>query len=1012
MIKKILIVDDISANLYMLETLLKGYGFEVISAVNGRDALDKARLNPPDMIITDILMPVMDGYALCRQWKSDDKLKHIPLIFYTGTYMEPKDEKFALSLGADRFIIKPQEPDILMNMLKDVLKGEYPARQVAIMPLGEEMEFFRQYNKILFEKLEKKMSDLEIANHNLRFLEEKYQLLFKHIMDVVLTIDIDLNVSSVSQSVERILGYKPQDFIGRSASGLGRIFTPESFEQAIEDISLILKGEKIAARIYRLIAKDGNIKYVEVSGSPVMRERKITGMISIARDMTGRKLAEDALRETQDLLNEVGGIAKIGGWKMDLINHKATWTQGTYDIVEIAPGEPVPGPDEHVQYYLPEYRPVVAEAMRALIEDGKPLDFEAPLRTARGNLKWCRAMGRTVSRGGKVVEVYGTFQDITSRRQADDKLRQSEEKYRLLLDNAGEAIFVVQEGIMKFVNPATVRISGHPGEALVSKPFTDFIHPEDREMVFEHYAKRIRGEDVPQSYVFRIMAQDGSVKWVEIHAALIVWEGEAATLNFLIDITSRRQAEEALKKNEEIYRLVVDNMADVITVVDHNLRLTYVSPSVFRLRGYTAEEVMRQTIEQVMTPESMKITVRDFEEEMKYHASDAADPGRIRTVELEEYKKDGSTVWLENHLSSFRDNQNKPMGMIILSHDITDRRKAEIALKESENKYRLLADNVDDVIFVLDINLNYTYASPSVKTLTGYEPEEFLNLRFSETVTPASLDMAASTLFRIMEMEKSGIRDIGKPRMFELEMKRKDGSAVWTELKTSFIRDENKLPVGIITVSRDITERKRTDEKLQQTLESLRKAVGTTIQVLVAALEARDPYTAGHQLRVADLARAIATRMGLPQDKIEGIRMAGSIHDIGKLSIPAEILVKPTKLSNNEFSLIKEHSQSGYDMLKDVESPWPLAQIVYQHHERMNGTGYPRKLKGDEILIEARIMAVADVVEAMASHRPYRPGLGIAAALEEIEKNKGILYDNSVAEACLKLFRENSYHLI
>ena len=1012
MIKKILIVDDISANLYMLETLLKGYGFEVISAVNGRDALDKARLNPPDMIITDILMPVMDGYALCRQWKSDDKLKHIPLIFYTGTYMEPKDEKFALSLGADRFIIKPQEPDILMNMLKDVLKGEYPARQVAIMPLGEEMEFFRQYNKILFEKLEKKMSDLEIANHNLRFLEEKYQLLFKHIMDVVLTIDIDLNVSSVSQSVERILGYKPQDFIGRSASGLGRIFTPESFEQAIEDISLILKGEKIAARIYRLIAKDGNIKYVEVSGSPVMRERKITGMISIARDMTGRKLAEDALRETQDLLNEVGGIAKIGGWKMDLINHKATWTQGTYDIVEIAPGEPVPGPDEHVQYYLPEYRPVVAEAMRALIEDGKPLDFEAPLRTARGNLKWCRAMGRTVSRGGKVVEVYGTFQDITSRRQADDKLRQSEEKYRLLLDNAGEAIFVVQEGIMKFVNPATVRISGHPGEALVSKPFTDFIHPEDREMVFEHYAKRIRGEDVPQSYVFRIMAQDGSVKWVEIHAALIVWEGEAATLNFLIDITSRRQAEEALKKNEEIYRLVVDNMADVITVVDHNLRLTYVSPSVFRLRGYTAEEVMRQTIEQVMTPESMKITVRDFEEEMKYHASDAADPGRIRTVELEEYKKDGSTVWLENHLSSFRDNQNKPMGMIILSHDITDRRKAEKALKESENKYRLLADNVDDVIFVLDINLNYTYASPSVKTLTGYEPEEFLNLRFSETVTPASLDMAASTLFRIMEMEKSGIRDIGKPRMFELEMKRKDGSAVWTELKTSFIRDENKLPVGIITVSRDITERKRTDEKLQQTLESLRKAVGTTIQVLVAALEARDPYTAGHQLRVADLARAIATRMGLPQDKIEGIRMAGSIHDIGKLSIPAEILVKPTKLSNNEFSLIKEHSQSGYDMLKDVESPWPLAQIVYQHHERMNGTGYPRKLKGDEILIEARIMAVADVVEAMASHRPYRPGLGIAAALEEIEKNKGILYDNSVAEACLKLFRENSYQLI
>jgi HD-GYP domain-containing protein (c-di-GMP phosphodiesterase class II) len=151
--------------------------------------------------------------------------------------------------------------------------------------------------------------------------------------------------------------------------------------------------------------------------------------------------------------------------------------------------------------------------------------------------------------------------------------------------------------------------------------------------------------------------------------------------------------------------------------------------------------------------------------------------------------------------------------------------------------------------------------------------------------------------------------------------------------------------------------------------------------------------------------------MGLPQDKVEGVRMAGIIHDIGKLSIPAEILSKPTKLKEIEFSLIKQHSRSGYEMLKNVESPWPLAEIVYQHHERINGSGYPRNLKGDEILMESRILAVADVVEAMASHRPYRPTLGIEAALEEIEKNKGILYDNTVADTCLKLFREKGYQL-
>jgi putative nucleotidyltransferase with HDIG domain len=187
--------------------------------------------------------------------------------------------------------------------------------------------------------------------------------------------------------------------------------------------------------------------------------------------------------------------------------------------------------------------------------------------------------------------------------------------------------------------------------------------------------------------------------------------------------------------------------------------------------------------------------------------------------------------------------------------------------------------------------------------------------------------------------------------------------------------------------------------------------VGTTIQVMVSAVEARDPYTSGHQIRSADLARAIAKEMGLPQDKIDGIRMAGSIHDIGKLSIPAEILSKPTKLSDIEFSLIKAHAQRGYEMLRDVESPWPLAQIVYQHHERMDGSGYPRNLKGEEICIEARVLSVADVVEAMASHRPYRPGLGIDAALKEIEKNRGTFYDNTAADACLRLFREKGFKL-
>lgn len=225
------------------------------------------------------------------------------------------------------------------------------------------------------------------------------------------------------------------------------------------------------------------------------------------------------------------------------------------------------------------------------------------------------------------------------------------------------------------------------------------------------------------------------------------------------------------------------------------------------------------------------------------------------------------------------------------------------------------------------------------------------------------------------------------------------------KLRTAELARANEL------LESDIAERKLTEEKLKHTLDSLRKAVSTTVQVLVSAVEARDPYTAGHQMRVADLSRAIANEMGLPPEQIDGIRMIGSIHDIGKLSIPAELLSKPTKLTAIEFALIKEHAQRGYEMLSNVESPWPLAEIVYQHHERMDGSGYPRQLKGDEIMILARILAVADVVESMASHRPYRPALGLDVALEEIEKNSGRFYDTQVVGACGRVFRERGYQL-
>jgi PAS domain S-box-containing protein len=339
------------------------------------------------------------------------------------------------------------------------------------------------------------------------------------------------------------------------------------------------------------------------------------------------------------------------------------------------------------------------------------------------------------------------------------------------------------------------------------------------------------------------------------------------------------------------------------------------------------------------------------------------------------------------------------------------RDQTEVELSESEERYRLITENTADTIAIVDLNLNPTYISPSILKLLGYTVQEAMTKTLNQILTPDSLQKASKIFADQMALESSPTADPARTVLMELEQYCKDGSLIWVELAASFLRDNNFKPTGILTVTRDITERKQAEELQKETLARLRKAIDTTIEVLVSAIESRDPYTAGHQRRSTNLACAIATEMGLTQEKIDGIRMAGSIHDIGKLSIPSEILSKPAKLTNIEFLLIKEHPRKGHEMLKNVESPWPLAEIVLQHHERLNGTGYPKNLKGDEIIMEARIVALADVVETMASHRPYRPALGIEVALEEIEKNKGILYDNAVADTCLKLFREKGYQL-
>ena len=243
-----------------------------------------------------------------------------------------------------------------------------------------------------------------------------------------------------------------------------------------------------------------------------------------------------------------------------------------------------------------------------------------------------------------------------------------------------------------------------------------------------------------------------------------------------------------------------------------------------------------------------------------------------------------------------------------------------------------------------------------------------------------------------------------------LKMKTKDGKIMYFEGSAKVVsRDSSGNPSVVVKVYKDITERKLAEEVVHDNMKQMRRNLDCTIRAISRTVETRDAYTAGHQNRTTEIASAIAFEMGLSKQVIDAIRMAGVIHDLGKISVPAEILSKPGKLNDSEFSLIKQHPQTGFEILEGIDFKWAVADIVLQHHERFDGSGYPHNLRGDQIMLEARILGVADVIEAMASHRPYRPALGIDEAFEEIIMNKGILYDSDVVDAAIDLFTIRGY---
>jgi PAS domain S-box-containing protein/putative nucleotidyltransferase with HDIG domain len=327
-------------------------------------------------------------------------------------------------------------------------------------------------------------------------------------------------------------------------------------------------------------------------------------------------------------------------------------------------------------------------------------------------------------------------------------------------------------------------------------------------------------------------------------------------------------------------------------------------------------------------------------------------------------------------------------------------RQERVEQKRGEEQLRNLLNNSSDIVFQLSPKGEIEYVSPKVRDIYGYNPDELIGQLFEKTTPLSELPKVIKAISKALCGETIRNLEIGQIDA--------QGNIVVVEINSSPVMKDGKV-VALQGVLRDITFRKKAEEAARVSSQKLFNAMEDTLQAMAMIVEMRDPYTAGHQRRVSQLACAIAEEIGMLPDHVTGLRLAGLIHDIGKVRVPAEILSNPNTLSAAEMAILKMHPTLGYEVLKMLDMPWPVAQIIYQHHERINGSGYPAGLTGANILLEARILAVADVVEAISTHRPYRPAHSLSEAMDEIFKEKNNLYDNEVVDSCIKVLKQKDF---
>jgi PAS domain S-box-containing protein len=844
------------------------------------------------------------------------------------------------------------------------------------------------------KELRQRIINLEESSLRKDHIIQKYSLLANIIEssdDAIFSSTVNGTTVTWNKGAERIYGYTAQEVFGCDVS----MFAPPDKKDEVAEITKkVTSGQPVSHFETIHLRKDGTPFHVSLVVSPILNAtREIVGISTIARDITERKRAVDALHESEAKFRELfehmhSGVAIYEAMNDgdDFIfvdfNTSAEEIDGISrkHLIGKSVREVFPGVEEFGLF----------EVFKRVYATGKSERHPVALYKDKRISRWRENYVYKLP-SDKIVAVY---EDVTERKQADEMLRRANAYNRSLLEASLDPLVTIgPDGTIRDVNTATELITGYTRKELINTDFSIyFTEPEKARIGYQEVFRVGSVRDYP----LELRHLDGRVTSV-LYNATVYRDEEGQIVGIFAaarDITMQKKAEEALREREENMRYIIKHDPNAIAVYDMNLN--YIAASDRYLRDYNVKE------DDIIGKHHYEVFPEMPQKWKDVHQRCLS--GVIERNDDDFFERpDGSITYNRWECRPWYHTDGRMGGMITYTEVTTERKLAEMALKESEAKYRSIFENAVEGIFQSTPEGQLISVNPALAFTFGYKnPEDMM-----ANVTDIGLQLYVDT------EERTKYADLyhknGVVRGLEARFFRKDGTVLWGSLNIREVNDSTDRILSYEGTFEDITSRKLAEEELRKTTEKLRATLGGTINALSLVVEMRDPYTSGHQKRVSDLARAMAQDMALPSDTIDNIRMAGTIHDIGKISVPAEILSKPGKLTDTELSLIKLHPQSGYDILRDAELPYPIAEIVFQHHERPDGSGYPQGLRDGQILFESQIIMVADVVEAMASDRPYRPALGIDAALEEIEKNKGVLYDTRVVDACLRLFREKGF---